>query len=270
MKDRADKIVAAHGLAESRQKAQSLIMAGLVYAEGKRVEKPGQLLDAALSLELKEVLPFVGRGGLKINEALDVFDLAVKGKTVADLGSSTGGFTDCLLQRGARKVYAIDVDTKQLDVKLRQNPRVVQIEKNARYLQRGDIPDRIDLVTIDLAFISVTKVLPAVREVLEEGMVVSLIKPQFEVGRHQVGKKGIVRDFSLHEGVLLNVAVIAEDLGFWTRALMKPSVRGQKGNQEYFIFWEKRTTRAGDSPRNVTPVSSLKRIIKEAVWNEKN
>lgn len=270
MKDRADKVVAAKGLAGSRQKAQALIMAGLVYAQGKRVEKPGQLLDAELSLEVKKILPYVGRGGLKMNEALEEFGLSVEGKTVADLGSSTGGFTDCLLQRGANKVYAVDVGTKQLDVKLRQDPRVVQIEKNARYLRKKDFPDRIDLVTVDLSFISVTKILAAVSEIMEAGMVVALIKPQFEVGRRQVGKKGIVRDPSLHELVLLKVAEAAGSFGLRTKALMKPFTRGQKGNQEYFVLWEKRTADEGDTPPCGMPLSSLEHLIKEAVWNEKN
>lgn len=270
MKDRADKIVVSRGLAESRQKAQALIMAGLVKADGVRVDKSGQLLDISVAIELKDVLPFVGRGGLKIDEALDGFDISVEGKTAADLGSSTGGFTDCLLQRGAVKVYAIDVDTRQLDVKLRNDPRVVQIEKNARYLQKIDFADKLDIVTIDLSFISVSKVLPAVAEAMDDGIVIALIKPQFEVGRHQVGKKGIVRERDLHEEVLLKAAQAGEGLGFRTRAIMKPSIRGQKGNQEYFIRWDKRRAETGQSPAHVTPVSELERFIKEAVNNEKD
>ena len=270
MKDRADKIVFAQGFAESRHKAQALIMAGLVYAEGKRIEKAGQLLDADLHIELKETLPFVGRGGLKLDEALDVFKLSVNEKIAADMGASTGGFTDCLLQRGARRVYAVDVDTRQLDVKLRQDLRVVQIEKNARYLQKGDIPDPLDLVSIDLSFISVAKVLPAISEILTEGVVVCLIKPQFEVGRRQVGKKGIVRDLSLHEEVLLKLSVRAESLSFKTMAVMKPTVRGQKGNQEYFIHWRKEKMAAGGFSDNGQPTSLLEPIIKEVVRNEKN
>lgn len=270
MRDRADKVVAALGLAESRQKAQALIMAGRVFAGGKRVEKAGQPLDSDLKIELKEAFPFVGRGGLKIDEALEVFGLSVAGKTAADLGSSTGGFTDCLLQRGARKVYAVDVDKRQLDERLKQDPRVVQIQKNARYLQKEDIPDPLDLVTVDLSFISVAKVFPAVCEVLEKGSVISLVKPQFEVGRHQVGKKGIVRDLTLHENVLLKVSLEAERFGFRTMAFMKPSVRGQKGNQEYFVLWEKRKGKTGGFYENKTPVSRLKHAVREAVRNEKN
>jgi len=263
MKDRADKMVVFAGLADSRQKAQALIMAGLVYAGGRKVDKAGQLLDEEVELTLKETLPFVSRGGLKLDEALDEFDLSVEGKTAADLGASTGGFTDCLLQRGAAKVYAVDVDTRQLDMKLREDPRVVLVEKNARYLEKEDISDRLDIVTIDLSFISVLKVLPAVRDIVDDGVVVSLIKPQFEVGRHQVGEKGIVRDRALHEDVLLSIAQEAEDIGFSSAGVMRPSKRGQKGNQEYFIFWMKKDN--GEKPSVV-----ISDIIKKAVWDEKH
>ncbi len=263
MKDRADKMVVNTGLAESRHKAQALIMAGLVYAGGRKVDKAGQLLDVEVDLTLKETLPFVSRGGLKLDEALETFAFSVEGKTAADFGASTGGFTDCLLQRGAAKVYAVDVDTRQLDMKLREDPRVVLVEKNARYLKKEDISDRLDIVTIDLSFISVLKVLPAVRDIVDDGVVVSLIKPQFEVGRHQVGKKGIVRDRSLHEKVLLTMAKEAEDIGFSSAGVMRPSGRGQKGNQEYFILWKKKGL--GQKPSVV-----ISDIIKEAVWDEKH
>ncbi len=263
IKDRADKMVVNAGLAESRHKAQALIMAGLIYAGGRKVEKAGQMLDVEVDLKLKATLPFVSRGGLKLDEALEMFTLSVEGKTAADLGASTGGFTDCLLQRGAAKVYAVDVDTRQLDMKLREDPRVVLVEKNARYLEKEDISDRLDIVTIDLSFISVLKVLPAVRDIVDDGVVVSLIKPQFEVGRHQVGKKGIVRDRSLHEKVLLTMAKEAGDIGFSSAGVMRPSVRGKKGNQEYFILWTKKGL--GQKPSVV-----ISDIIKEAVWDEKH
>lgn len=263
MKDRADKIVVGLGLAESRQKAQALIMAGLVYAGGQRVEKPGQMLEGDQDIEIKETLPFVSRGGLKLDQALEDFDISVEGIIAADLGASTGGFSDCLLQRGAARVYAVDVDTRQLDAKLRADPRVIPVEKNARYLGKGDIADRLDAVTIDLSFISVLKVLPAVQGILEQGFVLSLIKPQFEVGRHQVGKRGIVRDLALHEEVLQRVAREAEGIGFQTVDVMKPSVRGQKGNQEYFIL-----LKLGTVPNFfIVPFSDK---IKEAVWDERD
>ena len=263
MKDRADKMVVNAGLADGPKKAQALIMAGLIYADGRKVDKAGQLLDVEVVLTLKETLPFVSRGGLKLDEALEKFDLSIEGKTAVDIGASTGGFSDCLLQRGAAKVYAVDVDTRQLDMTLRQNPRIVLVEKNARYLKKEDIPDVLDLVTIDLSFISVLKVLPAVQNVVGDGLVVSLIKPQFEVARNQVGKKGIVRDLALHEEVLLSIAKEAEGIGFSLVDAMKPSVRGQKGNQEYFFLWTKKDK--GKKPSKV-----FSDIIKEAVWNEKH
>ena len=281
-KDRADRVLASLGLAESRQKAQALIMAGLVFAGGHRVEKPGQMLDSDQDIEVRETLPFVSRGGLKLDEALDAFAISTKGKIAADLGASTGGFTDCLLQRGAHKVYAVDVDSRQLDVRLREDPRVVVVEKNARYLEREDVDDRLDIVTIDLSFISVLKVLPAVKDILDEGWIVSLIKPQFEVGRHQVGKKGIVRDLSLHEEVLVKIVEEAEGIGFSPQDVMRPSIRGQKGNQEYFILWKKKGTadffcKKGDSPSGTVPAkkpavpfSAISDIIKEAVRDERD
>lgn len=238
-------------------------MAGLIYSGGQKVEKAGQLLDVEEILTLKETLPFVSRGGLKLDEALETFNLSVEGKTAVDIGSSTGGFTDCLLQRGTAKVYSVDVDTRQIDMKLRQDSRVELVEKNARYLEQEDIPDFVDLVTIDLSFISVLKVLPAVKKIVDDGFVVSLIKPQFEVARNQVGKKGIVRDRSLHEEVLLLIAQEAEEIGFSFVDAMKPTVRGQKGNQEYFFLWKKKDK--GKKPSGV-----FFDIIKEVVWDEKH
>ena len=250
------------GLAGTRQKAQALIMAGLVYADSQRVDKAGQLIDVRVNLTLKESLPFVSRGGLKLDEALENFALVVEGRIAADLGASTGGFTDCLLKRGAAKVYAVDVDTRQIDVNLREDPRVELVEKNARFLEQEDLSDVPDLVTIDLSFISVLKVLPAVQRVLKDGLVVSLIKPQFEVGRAHVGKKGIVRDRALHEDVLFSIVERAEEIGFSCLSVMKPAVRGQKGNQEYFILWAKKES-------GHKPLAEFSDIIREAVWDEK-
>lgn len=237
-KKRADHVLVVRGLAESRQKAQALIMSGGVWSKNGRVEKPGQLLFPDQELTVKEKMPFVGRGGLKLAEALDVFEVSPQGKTAADLGASTGGFTDCLLQKGARRVYAVDVDTRQLDWRLRKDERVVLIEKNARYLRRENFEEPISLVTMDLSFISVIKVLPAVRGFLEEGTLLTLIKPQFEVGRRQVGKKGIVRDPALHRDVLLRINEGARTEGFFFQDIIKCSARGQKGNQEYFVRWD--------------------------------
>jgi 23S rRNA (cytidine1920-2'-O)/16S rRNA (cytidine1409-2'-O)-methyltransferase len=261
-KERADKIIVSRGLAESRQQAQALIMAGLVFAEGQRVEKPGQRIDNDQDLLIKERMPYVSRGGLKLAEALDIFSLSVEGKTAADLGASTGGFTDCLLQRGASRVYAVDVDIRQIDWRLREDNRVILIEKNARYLNREDFGEELDIVAADLSFISVLKVLPAVKEFLSQGKLLSLLKPQFEVGKGQVGKKGIVRDRRLHEEVLDRITGKADQMGFKVEDLMRSSIRGSKGNIEFFVLWSLQGKSL--SQRRV------KRIIKEAVWNEKN
>ncbi|MFC2157316.1 TlyA family RNA methyltransferase [Acidobacteriota bacterium] len=237
MKERADKILVLRGLSSTRQKAQALILAGLVFSGEARIEKSGQLLDEDVELRIKEKLPFVGRGGLKLDEALDFFSLSVDGCVAADLGSSTGGFTDCLLQRGARKVYAVDVDIRQFDWKLGKDPRVVQIRKNARYLEPSDFDESFEIVTMDLSFISVLLVLPSVVNILKKGSVLALIKPQFEVGRDQVGKKGIVRDPSLHKNVLERIIKGAKTLGFKPHGVLKSATRGQKGNREFFIHW---------------------------------
>ena len=236
-RERADKLVLSQGLAQSREKAQALIMAGLVTAGGRKVEKPGELLDTEVSLTVRDGIPYVSRGGLKLAEALEAFAVRVAGKVAADLGASTGGFTDCLLQRGARVVYAVDVSTSQLDWRLRRDPRVVPLEKNARYLSAEDFPERPGIVTVDLSFISVLKVLPAVRNFLAGGDVLCLLKPQFEVGRGQVGKRGVVRNPLQHEGVLNQLLQGARELGFGVRGLHGCKVRGQRGNREFFVHW---------------------------------
>ncbi len=236
-RERADKVVTLQGLAPSREKAQALIMSGLVYAGERRIEKPGQLIAADELLRLLAVMPYVGRGGLKLEGALDVFGIHVAGKVAADLGASTGGFTDCLLQRGARKVYAVDVDTRQLASRLAADPRVVRIRKNARALEPGDFEEKVEVATMDLAFISILKVLPALATFLGAGDLVALVKPQFEAGRRQVGRKGIVRDPGVHRDVLIRIAEEADRLGFGVRGLCASPVRGQRGNREFFIHW---------------------------------
>ncbi len=261
-KERADKLLLNRGLAETRQKAQALIMAGQVCSEGKRVEKPGQLIALDKEISVKEKMPFASRGGLKLEEALRAFKISIQGKVAADLGASTGGFTDCLLQKGAKKVYAVDVDIKQLDWRLIEDPRVVGIEKNARHLRKEDFADSLDIVTMDLSFISVLKVLPAIREFLGSGLLLSLIKPQFEVGKGRVGKKGVVRNPALHEEVLVRVIEDAQRLGFSPKGLVRSSLRGQKGNREFFILWA-----LDKQPLSLKRVQSM---VKEAVWDEKD
>jgi 23S rRNA (cytidine1920-2'-O)/16S rRNA (cytidine1409-2'-O)-methyltransferase len=261
-KERADKIVLSRGLAESREKAQALIMAGLVTASGRKVEKPGDLLESDVRLVVEGGIRYASRGGLKLAEALEAFAVPVAGKVAADLGASTGGFTDCLLQLGARRVYAVDVSISQLDWRLRRDPRVVTLEKNARYLGAEDFPERPDIVTIDLSFISVLKVLPAVRRFLADGEVLCLLKPQFEVGRGQVGRRGIVRDPALHEGVLNELVEGALKLGFVVRGLHGCRVRGQRGNREFFVHWRL----AGPS---LSP-EKTRDLVKEVVYGEKD
>jgi len=236
-KERADKVVVLQGLAPSREKAQALIMAGLVRAGERRVEKAGQLIPPEEPLRVMAGLPYVGRGGLKLEGALDAFGLDVAGKVAADLGASTGGFTDCLLPRGARKVYAVDVDPRQLASRLAADPRVVRIRKNARALAPSDFDEPVRVAVLDLAFISLLKVLPAVAAFLGDGDLVALVKPQFEAGRRQVGKKGVVRDPAVHEEVLVRVIGEAARLGFGARGLCRSPILGQRGNREFFVHW---------------------------------
>jgi 23S rRNA (cytidine1920-2'-O)/16S rRNA (cytidine1409-2'-O)-methyltransferase len=186
---------------------------------------------------VREDLPFASRGGLKLAEALDAFGVEPAGLVAADLGASTGGFTDCLLQRGARRVYAVDVDTRQIDRRLREDPRVVLLRKNARNLVPSDFADRPELIAADLSFISRLKVLPGLRSILGSGNLLALVKPQFEAGRGQVGKKGIIRDPAVHARVLGGVIEAARALGFSLRGLLRCATRGQKGNQEFVAWW---------------------------------
>lgn len=235
-------------------------MAGLVSSGGRAVLKPGELVEDGADLRVENPLPYVGRGGLKLQEALDRFGIDVSGAVALDVGSSTGGFTDCLLQRGAKKVYAVDVDTRQLDWALRRDPRVAAIEKNARYLAAGDIGEAPDVITMDLSFISLLKVLPALREIPGNWVLLTLIKPQFEAGRKQVGKKGVVRDPGVHEDVLARVVEGARELGFGLEGLFRCSTRGQKGNREFFARWAR-----GKPELNRDLIPSW---IKEAVSHE--
>lgn len=260
MKERADKLLAGRGLAPSREKAQALIMAGLVTSAGRPVRKSGELVDAEAPLEVARPLPFVGRGGLKLEEALERFGVDVRGRVALDIGASTGGFVDCLLKRGAARVYAVDVDVKQLDWGLSKDPRVVAIEKNARSLVPADLPEPPDVVTMDVSFISVLKILPALRAVPGGWTLVSLVKPQFEAGPKDVGRKGVVRDAAVHAAVLARVIGGARELGFGPAALMRCSTHGQKGNVEFFVRWV-----PGDPDLNADLVEAW---IKEAVSHE--
>jgi len=260
MKERADKLLAGRGLAPSREKAQALIMAGAVTSAGRPVRKPGELVDPDAPLEVAAPLPFVGRGGLKLEEALERFAIDVRGLVALDIGASTGGFVDCLLKRGAAKVYAVDVDTKQLDWNLSKDPRVVPIERNARALAADDLPESPDIVTMDVSFISVLKILPALKVVPGDWTLVSLVKPQFEAGPKDVGRKGIVRDAAVHVEVLARVVAGAREAGFGPKGIIRCSTHGQKGNVEFFVWWDKG---AADMNADLVPA-----WIKEAVSHD--
>jgi 23S rRNA (cytidine1920-2'-O)/16S rRNA (cytidine1409-2'-O)-methyltransferase len=239
VKERLDRLVVERGLAESREKAQALIMAGEVLVEGQKAVKAGQTVANDARIEVTAKQRYVGRGGLKLEGALRHFNIDVEGITAADFGSSTGGFTDCLLQAGAVRVHAIDVGTNQLDWRLRADPRVAVHEGlNARYIELTDLGEPVDLAVCDVSFISATLMLPAMVRVLKPvpaGKFVVLVKPQFEVGRGQVGKGGIVRDPAQHEASCAKVRACAEDLGFETQMMESP-ITGAEGNKEFLLY----------------------------------
>ena len=238
MKERLDVLLVKRNLADSREKAKAIIMSGNVFVEGQREDKAGTTFPEEVNIEVRgHVLPYVSRGGLKLEKAMKEFHVTVDGKVCTDVGSSTGGFTDCMLQNGAKKVFAIDVGRGQLDWKLRQDPRVVCMEKtNIRYVTPEEIPDRIQFVSIDVSFISLTKVLGPVKALMEpDGEVVCLIKPQFEAGREKVGKKGVVREKSVHLEVIEMVASFAGSIGFEALHLEFSPIKGPEGNIEYLL-----------------------------------
>ncbi|MGD7653595.1 MAG: TlyA family RNA methyltransferase [Verrucomicrobiales bacterium] len=238
-KERVDALLVARGLCDSREQAKRLILAGEVRSGDRVIDKPSTKLEEGVGLELKEKPRFVGRGGYKIEGALDAFGIDPAGWVCMDVGASTGGFTDCLLQRGAVKVHAVDVGTNQLVWKLRSDPRVVVKEKfNARHMVPEDIGEKVRLAVMDLSFISLTKVLPAVFSILEdEGSVVCLIKPQFELSREDISKGGIVRDPALHERAVEKVRrFVVDECGREWRGVIASPITGTDGNQE-FLAW---------------------------------
>jgi len=236
-KIRLDVLLVERGLAPSRERAQAMLLAGQVRVNGEPMEKPGTRVAAAARIELAgEGLRYSSRGGLKLEGALEDFVVMPGDKTCLDVGSSTGGFTDCLLQRGARRVYAVDVTVNQLDWKLQKDPRVVMIERNARYLRAEDVGELLDLVTMDVSFISVTKVLPAIVPLARAGTdFIILIKPQFELEKRQVGKGGIVRDATLQEKAVEHVSAAATALGLEIVGVRPSRITGTEGNQEFFL-----------------------------------
>ncbi len=242
MKERLDLLLVKRNLAPSREKAKAIIMSGSVFVEGQREDKAGASFPEECAIEIRgHALPYVSRGGLKLEKALQNFDVDVKGKVCTDVGASTGGFTDCMLKNGAVKVYAIDVGRGQLDWKLRQDERVVCMEKtNIRYVKPEDLGEPIELSSVDVSFISLSKVFPAIHGYLcEKGQVVALIKPQFEAGREKVGKKGVVREKSTHREVIEAVLGYAVQDGFDVQDLDFSPIRGPEGNIEYLVLLAK-------------------------------
>lgn len=256
MKERLDVILVNKGLVESRDKAKRTIMAGLVTVDGRVEDKAGQKFDVDSEFVVKEKLcPYVSRGGLKLEKAMEAWNLKLNDFVCMDMGASTGGFTDCMLQNGAAKVYAIDVGYGQLDYKLRVDERVVNMEKtNIRYLDTELIAEPIDFISIDVSFISVKHMFPVVKKVLgPEGTCVCLIKPQFEAGREQVGKNGIVRDRKVHEEVIFNVIGYAKLNGLEPIGLSFSPVKGTKGNIEYLLYMRNYP----DNEQDITPLAEL-------------
>ena len=249
MKERLDVLLVKQGLAESREKAKAIIMAGSVFVQGQREDKAGAMFDPAKAqISVKDSsLKYVSRGGYKLEKAMEEFPLVLTGLVCMDIGASTGGFTDCMLQNGAAKVYAVDVGQGQLAWALRSDPRVVCMEKtNFRYLTRERIQDDLDFCSVDVSFISLTKILIPARKLLKaEGRMVCLIKPQFEAGREKVGKKGVVRDAGVHREVIAKVLDFADLAGFAVRGLTFSPIKGPEGNIEYLVFLQKDARTAG-------------------------
>jgi 23S rRNA (cytidine1920-2'-O)/16S rRNA (cytidine1409-2'-O)-methyltransferase len=235
-KVRLDQLLVERGLADSRQKAQAMILAGNILVNRQKAEKPGHAVAADVEIEVLGEMPFVSRGGYKLDAALSQFHIGVSGKVAIDIGASTGGFTDCLLQRGAARVYAVDVGSTQLAWKIRTDPRVVvKDHTNARHLAPGDMPELCDIAVCDVSFISVTLIAPSLPALLKvDGEIVVLVKPQFEVGRGQVGKGGIVRDPSLHQTACDRVRSAFEALGYGVQVIDSP-ITGAEGNKEFLL-----------------------------------
>ena len=250
-KQRLDVVMADRGLAESRQKAQAVIMAGQVYVDGRKVEKAGTPVSPEASIEVRgKTLPYVSRGGLKLEKALRIWPIDLNHAVCADIGSSTGGFTDCMLQNGAERVYAVDSGSNQLDYRLRIHPQVVCMERtNARYLTQEQIPQPLDFFSVDVSFISLRLILPALRPLVKENaQAVCLIKPQFEAGREKVGKKGVIRDPSVQQEVLERFLDHAASAGFAVKDISFSPIKGPEGNIEFlgYLSAEEQLPYAGD------------------------
>ncbi|AEE91537.1 putative methyltransferase with RNA binding domain [Tepidanaerobacter acetatoxydans Re1] len=241
-KQRLDVLLVNKGMVDSREKAKAEIMCGNVIVNAQIIDKPGTLIDVESNITIKKKsLPYVSRGGLKLEKALELFNIKVKDKIVLDAGASTGGFTDCMLKKGAKKVYAVDVGYGQLAYSLREDVRVVVLErKNVRYLSFEDIGEKVDIITADLSFISLSKVFEPFYKLLNEnGDLITLIKPQFEVGREDVGKKGVVKDFNLHVKAINKIISNAAEHNFFVIGLTFSPIKGPKGNIEYLAHFRK-------------------------------
>ncbi len=245
MKTRLDVYLVDKGLVESREKGKALIMAGQVYVDNQKCDKAGTMIGDGANVEVRgETLKYVSRGGLKLEKAMSEFPISLEGKTTMDIGASTGGFTDCMLQNGAKKVYSVDVGYGQLAWKLRTDERVVNMERtNIRYVEEKDISEKIDFASIDVSFISLKLVLPVAYKLLaDDGEVCALVKPQFEAGREQVGKKGVVRDINVHYDVVKKSVATAKEIGFYPSGLSYSPIKGPEGNIEYLLYLRKLKT----------------------------
>ena len=242
-KERLDVLMVNNGLAASRELAKAYIMAGDVYVDGNKEDKAGTKVDVNANIELRgKVMPYVSRGGYKLEKAMEVFPVTIEGKICMDIGSSTGGFTDCMLQNGASKVYSIDVGYGQLAWKLRNDERVVCMEKtNVRYITEEQVPDKPQFASVDVSFISLTKVIPPALNVMsDDAQLICLIKPQFEAGREKVGKKGVVRDKKVHEEVILKIIDFAFEIGLNVIGIDFSPIKGPEGNIEYLIMLDRK------------------------------
>ena len=265
VKKRLDVLLTEQGYADSRSKAQAIIMSGLVYVDGQKADKPGVSYEESVSLEVRgAVCPYVSRGGLKLEKALRDFGVKPLGYVCSDSGASTGGFTDCLLQQGAKKVFAIDVGYGQLDWKIRSDDRVVVMERtNIRYVTPEQLGEPLDLSVVDVSFISLKIVLPTIKTLLKPtGQVVCLIKPQFEAGKEKVGKKGVVRDPATHKEVLDQFVALAGELEFQILGLTYSPVKGPEGNIEYLVYLKKDEVQSVSAPDVAGVVSAAHACFK--------
>lgn len=264
-KKRLDVVMVERGLAESRQKAQAVIMAGQVFVDDQKVDKAGAPVTEGQNVEIRgKTLPYVSRGGLKLEKAMQLWPIGLHGAVCADIGASTGGFTDCMLQNGAKKVYAVDSGSGQLSPKLKFDHRVVDLEKtNFRYITEKEIPERADFASADVSFISLKYILPALSPLLKDGgSAVCLIKPQFEAGRENVGKKGVVKDPRVHIKVIENVCSYAVQAGFSVSALDFSPVKGPEGNIEYLVYLKKDEVQSVSAPDVAGVVSAAHACFK--------